>query len=141
MSSPLARDVIAGAIGESGAGINPTLNPVPLAQAEKEGIEFAEKAKVKSVADLRKLTTRELFEIQSETRKNYNTTVIDGYVYPKSIPAIFNAKEQAQVPLLLGWNSAEMSGLAFMQGKPYTPENYLTKVKAAFPTDVDAIMA
>jgi para-nitrobenzyl esterase len=141
MSSPLARDVIAGAIGESGAGINPTLNPVPLAQAEKEGIEFAEKAKVKSLAELRKLTTRELFEIQSETRKNYNTTVIDGYVYPKSIPAIFNAKEQAQVPLLLGWNSAEMPGMAFMQGKPYTPANYLEKVKAAFPTDTEAVLA
>lgn len=141
MSSPLARDVIAGAIGESGAGINPTLNPVPLAQAEKEGVEFATKANAKSLADLRKLTTRELFEIQSETRKNYNTTVIDGYVYPKSIPAIFNAKEQAQVPLLVGWNSAEMSGLAFMQGKPYTPENYMAKVKAAFPTEVDAILA
>ena len=44
MASPLAKNLIAGAIGESGAGINPTLAPVPLAEAEKTGDEFAKKA-------------------------------------------------------------------------------------------------
>lgn len=43
MASPLAKDLIAGAIGESGAGINPTLAPVSLAEAEKTGLEFAKK--------------------------------------------------------------------------------------------------
>lgn len=33
MASPLSKDLIAGAIGESGAGINPTLSPVPLAES------------------------------------------------------------------------------------------------------------
>lgn len=35
MASPLSKNLIAGAIGESGAAINPTLAPVPLAEAEK----------------------------------------------------------------------------------------------------------
>ncbi len=43
MASPLAKNLIAGAIGESGAGINPTLAPVSLAEAEKTGDEFAKK--------------------------------------------------------------------------------------------------
>src|SRR5690606_23951356 len=44
MASPLSKDLIAGAIGESGAGINPTLAPTPLAEAEKQGADFASKA-------------------------------------------------------------------------------------------------
>ncbi|HRI21423.1 MAG TPA: carboxylesterase family protein, partial [Panacibacter sp.] len=41
MASPLSKGLIAGAIGESGASINPTLAPVPLAEAEKTGLDFA----------------------------------------------------------------------------------------------------
>ena len=46
MASPLAKNLIAGAIGESGAGINPTLSPVPLAEAEKTGADFAKKCRL-----------------------------------------------------------------------------------------------
>jgi para-nitrobenzyl esterase len=59
--------------------------------------------------------------------------VIDGYFYPKSTDEIFKAKQQAQVPLLLGWNSAEIPGIAFMQGAPYSEENYVKKMKEAYP--------
>ena len=40
MTSPLSSSLIAAAIGESGAGIFPTLSPIPLAEAEKKGIRF-----------------------------------------------------------------------------------------------------
>jgi para-nitrobenzyl esterase len=43
MASPLSKDLIAGAIGESGAGIHPTLAPVGLEEAEATGAEFLEK--------------------------------------------------------------------------------------------------
>lgn len=140
MSSPLSKNLIAGAIGESGAGIFPTLAPVPLAQAEKEGADFAKNAGYPSLAALRALSTREVFEIYQEARRFGFPTVIDGYFYPKTIPEIFRAGEQAQVPLLLGWNSAEIPGMAFMQGSPYTSENFITKVKAAFPDDAEEIL-
>jgi carboxylesterase type B len=39
MASPLSKDLIAGAIGESGAGIKPTLFPIPLADAEQNGVK------------------------------------------------------------------------------------------------------
>ena len=135
MASPLSKDLIAGAIGESGAGINPTLSPVPLAEAEKTGLEFATKAGYTSLAQLRALSTRDLYEIYAESKRFGFPTVIDGYFYPKTIPEIFKAKEQAQVPLLLGWNSTEISGMAFMQGQPYTEENYVKKVKETYPND------
>lgn len=140
MSSPMSKKLIAGAIGESGAGIFPTLAPVPLAQAEKEGADFAKNAGYPSLAALRALSTREVYEIYQEARRFGFPTVIDGYFYPKTIPEIFRAGEQAQVPLLLGWNSAEIPGMAFMQGSPYTTENFITKVRAAFPDDADEIL-
>lgn len=132
MASPLSKDLIAGAIGESGAGINPTMAPVPLAEAEKIGLEFAKNAGYPTLAELRKLSTREVYEIYNEAKRFGFPAVIDGYFLPKTLPEIFESKEQAQVPLLLGWNSAEIPGMAFTQG-PYTEDNYVTKVKEAYP--------
>lgn len=140
MVSPLSKGLIAGAIGESGAGINPTLAPVPLAEAEKVGLEFAKNAGYPTLAELRKLSTRDLFEIYQESRRFGFPTVLDGYFYPKTIPEIFNAKQQAMVPLLAGWNSAEIPGGAFMQGLPYSDENYIKKVKETYPNDYEEVL-
>jgi para-nitrobenzyl esterase len=135
MASPLSKNLIAGAIGESGASIHPTLAPVSLKEAEKQGQEFAQNAGIPSIAALRKLSTREVYEIYNESKRFGFPTVIDGYFLPGTLPEIFAAKNQAQVPLLVGWNSAEIPGMAFMQGQPYTEENYMAKVKEAYPKD------
>lgn len=140
MVSPLARDLIAGAIGESGAGIKPTLSPVPLAEAEQVGLEFAQNAGYPSLKQLRALSTKDVFDIYQESKRFGFPTVVDGYFYPKTVPEIFAAGEQAQVPLLLGWNSAEIPGMAFMQGQPYTPEAYQTKVKEVYPEDFEKVL-
>jgi len=58
----------------------------------------------------------------------------------KTIPQIFSAKEQAQVPLLLGWNSAEIPGQAFMFGQPYKEENFIARVKAEYPKDFEQVL-
>jgi para-nitrobenzyl esterase len=140
MASPLAKNLIAGAIGESGAGINPTLAPVPLAEAEKTGADFAKNAGYTTIAQLRALSTREVYEIYNEAKRFGFPVVMDGYFLPKTIPQIFNAKEQAQVPLLLGWNSAEIPGGAFMFGQPYKEENFIARVKAEYPNDFEEVL-
>jgi para-nitrobenzyl esterase len=140
MASPLSKGLIAGAIGESGAGINPTMAPVTLAEAEKQGTEFAKNAGVPTLKQLRALSTREVYEIYNESKRFGFPVVIDGYFMPKTLPQIFGAKEQAQIPLLLGWNSAEIPGGAFMQGKPYNEENYLARVKKEYPTDFEEVL-
>lgn len=139
MASPLSKNLIAGAIGESGAAIKPTMAPIPLAEAEKQGQEFLKSAGYESIADFRKLSTREIYEIYNESKRFGFPMVIDGYLIPKSLPEIFNSQEQAQVPLLLGWNSAEIPGMAFMQGQPYTEESYLSKVKEAYPKKYEEV--
>ena len=140
MASPLSKGLISGAIGESGAGINPTMAPVTLAEAEKTGAEFATKAGYKTLKELRALSTREVYEIYNESKRFGFPVVLDGYFLPKTLPQIFGAKEQAQVPLLLGWNSAEIPGMAFMQGMPYSVENFVTRVKKEYPNDADEVL-
>ncbi|MBB3840138.1 para-nitrobenzyl esterase [Runella defluvii] len=140
MASPLSRNLIAGAIGESGAGINPTMAPVLLAEGEKQGAEFLLKAGIKSIKELRGMSTREIYEIYNESRRFGFPIVIDNYFLTKTLPQVFAAKEQAQVPLLVGWNSAEIPGQAFMQGQPYKEENYVARVKKEYPTDFEEVL-
>jgi para-nitrobenzyl esterase len=140
MASPLAKNLIAGAIGESGAGINPTLAPVSLAEAEKTGADFAKNAGYTTIAQLRALPARDVYEIYNESKRFGFPVVIDGYFLPKTLPQIFNAKEQAQVPLLVGWNSAEIPGQAFMFGQPYKDENYIARVKKEYPENFEEVL-
>ncbi|WP_428666008.1 carboxylesterase/lipase family protein [Runella sp.] len=140
MSSPLSRGLIAGAIGESGAGINPTMTPVPLADGEKMGVDFLKKSGMSGIKQLRALSSRDVYELFDESKMFGFPIVIDGYFLPKTIPQIFAAKEQAQVPLLLGWNSAEIPGMAFMQGQPYKDENFVARVKKEYPNDFEEVL-
>ena len=140
MSSPLSRGLIAGAIGESGAGINPTMAPVPLADAEKMGVDFLKKSGVVSIKQLRALSSREVYELFDESKMFGFPIVVDGYFLPKTIPQIFAAKEQAQVPLLLGWNTAEITAMDFKQGQPYKEENYVARVKKEYPNDFEEVL-
>jgi para-nitrobenzyl esterase len=141
MASPLGKNLIAGAIGESGAGIHPTLAPVSLAEAEKTGADFAKNAGFSSIQQLRALSTREVYEIYNESKRFGFPVVVDGYFLTKKLPDVFAAKEQAQVPLLLGWNSAEIPGMAFLFGPAYAPENFVNRVKAEYPADFEKVLA
>ncbi|QEC68343.1 carboxylesterase family protein [Panacibacter ginsenosidivorans] len=139
MASPLSKGLFAGAIGESGASINPTLSPVPLKDAEKTGLDFAKSINAPTLAQLRAMSTQELYEYYIASKRFGFPTVIDGYFYTKTVPETFKAGEQSKVPLLVGWNSAEIPGMAFTQG-PYTDENYVKKVKEAYPKDYEEVL-
>ena len=140
MASPLTKGLIAGAIGESGAAISPTMAPVSLTEAEKNGAEFLNKAGVKNIAELRKMSTAELYEIYNESGRFGFPIVIDGYFLPKFLPDIFEAEQQSMIPLLAGWNSAEIPGMAYMQGQPFTPEAFIKKTKETYPNDFEEVL-
>jgi para-nitrobenzyl esterase len=140
MASPLSKGLFAAAIGESGAGIDPTLAPVPLAEAVKNGLEFATRAAAPSLATLRAMSTLEIYELYTDSKRFGFPLVIDGYFFTKSIPEAFKAGEQAQVPLLMGWNSAESVGENFMGQQAFTPQRYAQKVKEAYPANYDDVM-
>lgn len=140
MASPLSKNIIAGAIGESGASIFPTLAPIPLAEAEKIGLEFGQKIGAKSLKDLRAMSTLELYQKSSGTSMGVFKSTIDGYFMPKSIPEIFETKQQAMVPLLVGWNSEEMTYLALTMGKSLTNESYAAKIKELYGDKAEEVL-
>ena len=140
MASPLSKDLLAGAIGESGAAINPTMSPVSLAEAEEIGVNFMRAAGYETLAELRALSTDKLFKLYKESKRFGFPSVIDGYFLTNTLPEIFESGKQAQIPLLIGWNSAEILGISFMQGLPYTEENYIQKVKETYPNNYEEVL-
>ena len=142
MASPLSKDLIAGAIGESGS-IIATLGAVPLAQGEAAGVKFATELGASTLADLRALGTQQVFD--AATKGGFASVgrfpiTIDGYFFPEDPAAIFAAGRQAHVPLLVGWNSEEMTGLALLQGKEPTRENYERAVRALYGANAEEVL-
>lgn len=128
MASPLSKNFIAGAIGESGSVMG-TLRAIPLAESEKRGIQFAEMAGVKSIADLRNIPASKLMEIGTNQAIGFFALTIDGYFFPREPEAIYEAGQQAHVPLLVGWNSEEMNFKALMGQEAPTKENFIKTVQ------------
>ncbi|GAB3895602.1 carboxylesterase/lipase family protein [Spirosoma agri] len=123
MVSPLSKNLIAGAIGESGSLLG-TLPPAPLAEGEKYGVDFATGMGAKSLAELRAMPAEQLLEATAKPQFSRFPTTVDGYFFPKAPSQLYAAGEQAHVPLLVGWNSEEMSGRAVLGQEQPTPENY-----------------
>lgn len=140
MASPLSRHLIAGAIGESGAMIKPTLPPVPLSEAEESGVAFAKMVGAHSLKDLRDIPAEKLLdEATSKGAPRFSATV-DGYFFPESPLKTFEEGRQAKVPLLVGWNSAEVSYNALMGGKMPTPENYKQVIEKMYGNKASAAL-
>ena len=132
MASPLSKHLIAGAIGESGAMIAPTLPPVPLAEGEDGGTKFAASVGAASLAALRALSTAQLLEATAKLPVGRFPSTVDGYFLPKLPVEIFAAGEQAHVPLLVGWNTEEGGGRAILAANEPTPENLATALQGIY---------
>ncbi len=140
MASPLSRDLITGAIGSSGALMG-SLGAVPLADAEAIGAAFATGIGAPTLTALRALPAETLLSAITDTGVRYFPPVIDGYFLPESLPQLFEAGEQAHVPLLLGWNSEEMNFTFLMGEIPPTPETFAATVRARFGIYADEVLA
>ncbi len=140
MASPLSKNLIAGAIGESGGMIKPTLPAIPLAEGELNGVNFAKRVNANSLADLRAMSADQLLDSASKPGAFRTAATIDGYFLPKSPEAIYAAGEQAHVPLLAGWNSAEVPYQFFMGGTALTTENYTKKIQDLYKDKADEVL-
>jgi para-nitrobenzyl esterase len=136
MASPLARDLIAGAIGESGSVLG-TLRAVTLDSAEQRGVQFANSVGAKSLADLRAMNADTL--LQATAKFRFPMTQ-DGYFFPKSPYAIFEAGEQSHVPLLAGWNSEEGSAESILGDDAPTVANFTKAVRKMYKENADAVL-
>jgi para-nitrobenzyl esterase len=122
MASPLSKDLIAGAIGESGSILG-ALAPVSLSAGEDNGVKFAATVGKSDVASLRAMGADQLLEIAGKRGGPRFSPVMDGYFFPEWPVAIFATGKQAHVPLLAGWNSEEQNGRSVLGQDAPTPEN------------------
>ena len=140
MASPLSKNLIAGAIGESGSLMG-TLPPVSLAEAEQIGVQFADRIGAASLEALRALSATQLLERASQPGTPRFPLTTDGYLFPKPILEIYANGEQAHVPLLLGWNSQEMPYQFLLGQNEPTPENFAQVVRNLYGEHADAVLA
>jgi para-nitrobenzyl esterase len=131
MASPLSKNLIAGAIGESGSLLG-TNAPAPLAEVEKAGVRFADSLGAKSLAELRALPAQQILEAAEKPNAPRFPVTVDGWFFPKPPMQIYTAGEQAHVPLLVGWNSEESNYRGILGPDNPTADNYTKAVQKRF---------
>lgn len=131
MASPLSKSMIAGAIGESGSLLSNT-STVPLAEAEKLGLQFAAGVGANSLASLRAMPAEQLLEATAKPGLGRFPVTLDGYLFPKPPVAIYTAGEQAKVPLLVGWNSEENNYRSIIGSDEPTTQNYQKAIEKLY---------
>ena len=139
MASPLSRNLMAGAIGESGAAIS-SLPPLPLADLEQNGVKFATAAGATTLAALRAMTAEQIQEAAAKAQGIRFSTAMDGYFLAKSLTAIFEAGEQAKVPLLAGSNTEEQSWRSVLGNGDPTPETLAAAITRFYGDKADPVL-
>ena len=136
MCSPLSKNLIAGAMLSSGAEVLP-YEPSSQADADAAGAALLKEAGIASLADAMALNADSLQKLLPP--KGMSNVVLDGYFMSESADAVFEKGEQAQVPLLAGWNSLEAHPMQAIQGQAPTLQNYKNALKAQFGDMTDEI--
>jgi para-nitrobenzyl esterase len=141
MASPLSKNLIAGAIGESGSILG-ALSAVPLSEGEQNGVKFAAslgKGDAPSLAELRAMPAEQVLEATAKPGLPRMSPTVDGYFFPKSPFDIFAAGEQARVPLLAGSNSEESGYFGVLGREKPTVENYRKALERLYGDKAEAI--
>jgi para-nitrobenzyl esterase len=139
MASPLSRGLMAGAIGESGAMIS-SLPPQPLADAEQNGVKFGAAAGANTLAALRAMTAEQIQEAVTKAQGLRFGAALDGYFLAKPLTAIFEAGEQARIPLLAGSNTQEQAARSVLGGGDPTPETLANAIRKFYGDKADGIL-
>jgi para-nitrobenzyl esterase len=128
MASPLARGLFAKGIGESGAAFSDALPTDTLDAQEKADGEWVASLGVKSLGELRALSTDKILGAV-KSKKGGFWPVVDGRVLTEQVADTYAAGKQAHVPLLAGWNRDEANWAA-MGG--VTVEKWKTQAAGQF---------
>jgi para-nitrobenzyl esterase len=141
MASPQAKGLFAGAIGESGSLLG-TLPALSLAEAEGKGTAFAGNLGAKSLADLRAAPAQAVLDAAGKPGTGFEPRpVVDGWFLPKSPREIFEAGEQARVPLLAGSNTEEGGAASVLDKAAPTVDAYRQGLTRLYGDKADAVFA
>ena len=106
MASPMAKGLFHRAIGESGGAFSGALSVDPASVQEAKDEEWVTSIGAKSLAELRAMPTDALLAAAKNSKRGFSV-VIDGKVLTEPVEKTFAAGQQAQVPLMAGWNRDE----------------------------------
>lgn len=140
-ASPLAKGLFRGAISQSGSSFGP-IRPVSspgenmktLAQAEAEGLAFAESLGASSIAELRAMDAS-VFARQTVVTGGA-WPVVDGYVIPDDQYKMYQAGNYNDVALLIGYNSDEGDSFEFFS----CPEDHIAHVRSRYEDYADRLL-
>lgn len=132
-ASPLAKGLFAKAVAMSGSAFGGMLGPVSLAKAEEQGLALQQELGAASLAELRALPGDRI--VAATTRRD--PVVRDGKVVTGSNEEVFAARQQSDIPILIGYTRDESF-------RPFAPaENSLglaAAVRERYPASADAIL-
>lgn len=138
-ASPQAAGLFEGAISESGGSFGPPRraglpgeNMRLLADAERDGEQFATAAGAESIAELRKIPAEKLLA----ATRGLAWPNIDGWVIPSDEYTLYENKQFNDTPILIGYNSDE--GASF--SPPRTPQDYIDSVHRRYATFADSLL-
>lgn len=142
VASPLAKGLFHRAIVQSGGssvgGGTLSLGGLVLADAEANGVKFAESKGAHSLAELRAMTWQKLTESApagttrgSESPMMRFSPIVDGYLLPAPVREIVTKGKQNDVPILTGVNAGELGGLMTPQG-PTTAEAFVKRARQQY---------
>lgn len=131
-ASPLAKGLFHAAISQSGGSFGPTRpttypgeNMKTLKDAEQDGIGYAKRMEVSSLAEMRNIDADKL---PMGMGMGGGWPITDGYVIPDDQYKLYEAGKYNDVPVLIGYNSDE--GLSFSPGR--NPQEYVENVNRRF---------
>lgn len=140
MASPVSKDLIAKAIGESGAAFTDRSLPFP-ARDEAEQVDAAWAERTFGSAKLfflRQLPTDEIMKAVLDRNRPAPRfgPVIDGYFLPDTLPNLYAGGSQAHIPTLGGWNANESR-----PDQVPTAESFAAQVRNGFGPDAPQFLA
>jgi len=143
MASPLSRDLFHQAVGESGAFFGQVggRGPLSLAEAEKQGTDFAASLGGKNLAALRSMSAADLLSAASKRSGGFGFwPIVDGYFLPSDVPSIFAQGKQSHVPLLAGWNADEVRMSVLMAKEKPNAKTFPEQLRKQFGPNADAAL-
>lgn len=143
MASPLSKNNIAKAIGESGAGFqNRTL---PFKSVAERQVQDAAAAKAAlgtdDLAALRAVPADKLVAKGTFPQGVGFPPDIDGYVLPDTLPNLYAKGLQAHIPLIAGWNNDEIRVAVTRAQPPVTAASFREQAQKDFGDDAPRFLA
>jgi para-nitrobenzyl esterase len=139
--SPLSKNMIAGAILESGSVVRADDLP-SVAEGEKTGLKFMKGAGAASLKELRAMPAAQVLELTAKPEYGEFPVLADNYLLPtKNLVAYVDAGQQAHVPMLWGSNSEERAAETLLEDNPPTRDGYIAAVKKRFGAGADKVLA